>query len=304
MPPPPPGPAPGGRWYNPGLRSVGDFLSASFGLMARTIMPLLPLLIAVAVPVVLSFVAADSALGLTDWFDEFSQQAVDLQPNETLDVPDLDASSGEIWTWAIILVTVNIAATILVSIAGIVTLWAVHSGESPSTGDIVRLSARAIIPLMGLAATAFVIYAAVAVVLVGMIAIAPPIAIIAVLALFPLTFWVMARFALALPISVVERRGASAFSRSYALTSGHGWGVLGRLLLFVLILSFGLQIVSFPLSFLSFLGSAALVIGTILSFLVNLAAAAAAQAGPIILYADLVDTDAQPAHPIGWGQPV
>jgi hypothetical protein len=267
-------------------------------------MPLLPLLIAVAVPVVLSFVAADSALGLADWFDEFTQRTTDLQAGEELDLPELDASSGEVWTWVIILVTVNVVATILVSIAGIVALWAVHGGQSPSTGEILRLSGRAVVPLMGLAATAFAIYVAGAVVFFGLIAIAAPLAIVALLAVFPLMFWLMARFALAVPISVVERRGASALRRSYQLTAGHGWGVLGRLLLFSLILSFGLQIVSFPLSFLTFLGSAALVIGTILSFLVNLAAAAAGQAGPLILYADLVDEGAHPAQPIGWGQPV
>ncbi len=301
MPPPPPQPA-GGGWHGQGLRPVGPFLSASFSLIVRSIMPLLPLLIAVAVPVVVSFVAADSALGLTDWFDELTQRTTDLQPGDDLVVPELDASSGEIWTWAIVVGVINIAGTVLVAIAGVVTMWAVRNDRAPGTAEILSLAGRAFLPLLGLSLTVLGIVLA-AFVGIGVITVAvPPIGLLLILAMLPLSVWLFTRFGLAIPIAAVEHRGASALRRSYELTSGHAWGVLGRFALFSLILSFATQIVSVPLSFLSFLGSAALAIGTILSFLVSLASSAVGQAGPIILYTDLVGADDAPPQPSGWGQ--
>ena len=307
VPPPPPPPFGGPGAHRPGLRPVGEFLSASFSLILRAIVPLLPLLIAVAVPVVVSFVAADAALGLTDWVDELGTRTADLQPGEDLVVPELDASTGEVVAWAIVLVTINLLGTVLVAIAGIVTLWAVHRGESPSTTEILALSARAFVPLLGLTVTALAVaLGALAVIAVLVVAVAP-VGVLTIVGLFPLSFWLFARFGLAPPIAAIEHRGASALRRSYQLTSGHGWGVLGRLLLFSLILSLATNVVGVPLQFVSFLGSAAVAVGTILTFLVSLASASVGLAGSIIVYADLVEAETPTrTGPLttGWGQPL
>lgn len=299
----PPPPAHGTPAQRGRLRPVGDFLSASFTLITRSALPLLPLVIVAAVPVVVSFVAADAALGLTDWFDEFLDQATNLQPGDDLVLPRLDASRAEVITWVVVLLVINVLATLVASLAGLVTMWAVHQGERPGTSEILGLCRRAMLPLLGLISSVFVL-AVLAMIAIGAVAVAfPPFLIIVFLASIPLTLWLAARFSIAIPIAAFERRGFSALGRSHQLTAGDGWGVLGRLLLFSIILSFALQLVSAPVSFLGVLGPAALAIGTVLSFVANLATSAIAPAGSIVLYADLTETET-PAPPTGWGQPI
>ena len=67
-----------------------------------------------------------------------------------------------------------------------------------------------------------------------------------------LSLWLSTKLAFVATAIVVERRSiADAVRRSWRLTTGHFWRILGITLLVSVILSFALQIVTLPVSFLA-----------------------------------------------------
>ncbi|WP_315761181.1 glycerophosphoryl diester phosphodiesterase membrane domain-containing protein [Sphingomonas sp. Y38-1Y] len=55
------------------------------------------------------------------------------------------------------------------------------------------------------------------------------------LVLFAVLLWVGARLAVLAPVIVAERRGLGAIGRSWRLTRGHGWRIVGVFLLYLLV---------------------------------------------------------------------
>lgn len=288
-----------------GLRSIGDFISASFKSIGRVLKPLLVLAAIAIVPLLVALFLADAQLGFTDWVDEVFEVVDQTDPGETFDLPrwDVNAASAAIWGLAILLL--YLFAFAVLPLAAIPLIDGASHDDDPDLDAAMRAGLRATPRAIAVGLVAALGFVGLLVVPIVAFILVPALGVLCFLAVIPLIVFLSVRLLVVYqPLLMIEGLGLGLFRRSWELTQGYFWGLLGRSLLFGLIVGFATNLVTFPFQFIS---AADPQLGTLLSSAVGLAVGAASGivqvAGPIILYRDLVDGPPAPIPAPAWGPP-